>query len=307
LNSCIASLIAILLFHLVLELAPLVKSGTRAGELALLGEQLARFPGLEKLAEGLKALSARLQDPAVSTEEKRSAIDNLQQQINQQLAGSEQASGSRNQTLRQTSQELSGLEEGLGSGQGRGEGGGGQQAQSPRRDGSGKGEADGEAGGKQSGAQSPMPSSSGAPEKNLPGSTAPTGQQQQKQTGERPGDGDKEGGQDKGGGSGPDPKDNMKAKGGKGPSDGKSSEAPAQRFLHPGDQGEPALKDSRFVTVQLPEEEFDSTTAGAAGEGKRKQAGSRPPVGNLPLARPDRPDAAQEKQMLPLEYRGMIR
>jgi hypothetical protein len=96
LNSCIASLIAIVLFHLSMELAPLFQPNTRDGnDLALVGEELARFPGLEKLAERLKAVATQVQDPAISDEEKLSSIEELRRQINQQLAGSERAPGRR--------------------------------------------------------------------------------------------------------------------------------------------------------------------------------------------------------------------
>jgi len=300
LNSCIASLIAIVLFHLSLELAPLLKPDARsAKDLARVGEELAQFPSLDNLAESLKALAARLDDPTISEGEKRSSIEELRRQINQQLAGSERAPGRREELLSQAKNQLSGLEEGLGSGQGQGKGAGGRQAEpSQQRGGGGKGTADGGEADKQSGKGPHTPS--GAGEKNISEMTKPTGQQQEKQAGELGGTeraGGKDGLQDKGSGLDRRPKENMELKGGTGPQDGKSPSTT---------QGQ-ALKNPRFVTVQLPEEQTASTTGGAAGDGKRKVSGSRPPVGNLPLARPDQPNAAAEKQMLPLEYRGMIR
>ncbi|HBA40876.1 MAG TPA: hypothetical protein DCZ05_14410 [Deltaproteobacteria bacterium] len=85
-----------------------------------------------------------------------------------------------------------------------------------------------------------------------------------------------------------------------------SREKTAERFLRPGEQGEKGIKGARFVTVELPEEEAGGST-GEGGLGKRR--GFRPKVStsNAPLRPPDSPDAAPEKQPLPLEYRGLIR
>jgi hypothetical protein len=306
LNSCIGSLIAILLFHALLELAPLLTfDRAESIDLALLGEQLAEFPGFEKLAENLKASAKKLQDPALSNAEKRSLIEELRKQVNGQLAGTEQGSGRGEELLRQTSNQLSGMEEGLGAGQGRGKGAGGNQAQSSGQGGGrGNGAADGGQGEKQSGLKTPTPSS-GTAEKNIPGSTQIAGQEEEKQAGER--SGGKDGRQDQGSGLGRGPKENLESKNGPGGLDAKSSETTPQRFLRPGDQGQAGLKGSRFVTVQLPEEDAGMEGAAVAGDRRRRTSGSKLPVGNLPLSQPDQPNATPEKQMLPLEYRDMIR
>jgi hypothetical protein len=305
LNSCIASLIAIVLFHLSVELAPLFKPSTRGENgLALIGEELARFPGLEKLAERLKAVATQVQDPAISDEEKRSSIEELRRQIDRQLAGSERAPGRREELLSQAKNRLSGLEEGLGSGQGQGQGAGGRQS-SDQREGTGKGTADGGEAEKQNDKGFPTPSGA---EKNISQATRPSGQQREKQAGELRGTENKQvdgGRQDKGSGLDPNRKDNMEPKGTE-PQGANNVHTAPERSLRPGDRGE-AVKTSRFVTVQLPEEQTASTTAGGASDTKRPASASRSAVGNLPLARPDQPSAAVEKQMLPLEYRGMIR
>jgi hypothetical protein len=304
LNSCIASLIAILLFHLSLELAPLFNL-TRANGFALIDEEPAQFPGLEKLAERQKTAAAQFQDAAVDDEEERRSIKESQRQIDRQLAGSEPAAGRLEELLSQAQNQLSGLEERVGSGQGRGKGSGGLQS-SDQREGEGKGTADGGGAQKQSGKGLPTPSGA---EKNISQATRTTVQRQEKQSGELGGiekaqrD---EVRQDKGTGMGGGRKDNMEPKGGTGTPDGKNLHTASERSLRPGDHGE-ALQNSRFVTVQLPEEQTRSTNAGGTRDGKRAISGSRPPVGNLPLARPDQPNAAAEKQMLPLEYRGMLR
>ena len=68
--------------------------------------------------------------------------------------------------------------------------------------------------------------------------------------------------------------------------------------------GELKEKDLRYVIVQLPDE-------GGGASGSRETAGKKSasalPSANVPLAAPDEPRPAGEKQMLPLEYRGMIR
>lgn len=305
LDSCIGSLIAILIFHLLLQLAPLLKSNNGESiDLTILSRQLAQFPGLEKLAESLKMLAARLEDSALSNEKKRSLIEELRKQVNEQLAGAEQGSGRGEDLLRQTSNQLSGVEEGLGSGQGQGKGLGGNQAQPSTQRGEGKGSADGGQGEKQSGLKTPDPSS-GAAEKNLPGPMQQTGQEEQKQAGERTGG--KDGSQDQGNGLSRGPRENLESKGGRGRPEQKSSETTPQRILRPGDQGQAGLKDSRLVTVQLPEEDAGMEGTAVAGDRKRRTSGAKPPVGNLPLSRPGQPNATPEKQMLPLEYRELIR
>jgi hypothetical protein len=304
LDSCIGSLIAILIFHLLLQLAPLLKSDMgESRDLAHLSEQLAELPGLKKLAENLKRLVAELRDPSLSAEAKRSLVEELRRQVNEQFAGTQQESGKRDELLREISNQLNGVEEGLGSGQGQGKGLGGNQAQSSGQGGGrSKGAADGGQGENQSGLKTPD-SSSGAAEKNLPGPMQQIGQEEQKQAGERTGG--KDARQNQEGGVGRGPKENLESKTGPGRPDAKSLETTPQR--RPGDQGQAGLKDSRLVTVQLPEEETGLETGIAAGGRKRKPAGSKPPVGNLPLGQPDQPNATPEKQMLPLEYRELIR
>jgi len=80
----------------------------------------------------------------------------------------------------------------------------------------------------------------------------------------------------------------------------------AERFLKPGEQGEKGMKGARFVTVQLPEQEAASA-GGDSARGQGRQIRPKTAVSNVPLRRPDNPEAAAEKQPLPLEYRGLIR
>jgi hypothetical protein len=212
---------------------------------------------------------------------------------------------SGNELLREISNQLNGVEEGLGSGQGQGKGLGGNQAQSSGQGGGrSNGAADGGQGEKQSGLKTSTPSS-GTAEKNIPGSTQILGQEEEKQAGER--SVGKDGRQDQGSRFGRGPKENLESKNGPGRPDTKSSETTPQRFIRPGDTGQAGLKDSRFITVQLPEEDAGMEGAGVAGDRKRRTSGAKPPVGNLPLSRTGQPNATPEKQMLPLEYRELIR
>ncbi len=82
--------------------------------------------------------------------------------------------------------------------------------------------------------------------------------------------------------------------------------ATPERFLQPGEQGEKGIKGARFVTVQLPEDKTEDSDAEGAS-GKRRKLLPKVPVSNVPLRQPDAPDAAPEKQPLPLEYRRLIR
>jgi hypothetical protein len=307
LNSCVGALIALLLFHLIFELAPILRPEARATrELALVAEQLSRFPGLEKLADSLKTAAAKLSDPAVSGEEKRALIEQLTNEINRQPTGGGQGSGGGEDLLRQAGNQLSGLEEGLDQGKDRGSGAGGSRAQtSQQKSGAGNRTGDGaEAEKQQDALKFPMPSPS-AKDQTIPDSPSPSGPQL-KEGGEK--EGKKTSQEVKGAGAGRGPNDGLQSKNGEGTgARSQSGKETPQRFLRPGEQGPAAPKDARFVIVQLPEEETAPASDGE-GNGKRnKVAGTNFPAANTPLGPADRPDAADEKQMLPLEYRGMIR
>ena len=90
----------------------------------------------------------------------------------------------------------------------------------------------------------------------------------------------------------------------KGQSEQNPTGGASERFLRPGEQAGSGAKDARFVIVQLPEDEIEG---GSTGARKKRNALARPPVGNLPLRRPDSPEGAPEQQRMPLEYRGLIK
>jgi hypothetical protein len=306
LNSCVGALIALLLFHLIFELAPILRPTARATrELALVAERLSRFPGLDKLADSLKTAAAKLSDPAVSEKEKRALIEQLTNEINRQLAGSGQGSGGGEDLLRQARNQLSALEDGFD--QGRGSGAGENRTQTTQqKNGAGNRTGDGGEAEKQQDAlkfSTPLP---GAKDQTIPDSPSPAGRQL-KEGGEK--EGRNTGRKNKVAGAGRRPNDGLQSKNGEetGARSQSGKEAPRRLLLRPGEPGPAAPKDARFVTVQLPEEET-GPASGGEGNGKRnKVAGTNFPAANTPLGPADRPDAADEKQMLPLEYRGMIR
>jgi len=320
LNAFIGALIAVLLFHLFFELWPLIK-GAPGGELAPIAERLSHLPGREKLAARLKALAAALADPALSDDEKKSLIEQLQSEIararararagagadgqgGQSGAGGQNGEGSESSDLLgRAGKQLSDLRAGLEKGKGEGKG----QAGTDKQSGQGGGAKEGAAAGKQDGAEAPAPAAGG---KNQARSDAPAPGRELK-AGAKP-DEQKKG--ESGDGSGRKPEDlsRLEAQGGAGGAskgaEGAGAKSDSQTpppFLRPGEKGAAAAKDARFVVVELPEPEAPAT--GAAVEGKRKSAGAGVETpGNLPLAQP-RPEAGVEKQMLPLEYRGLLR
>ncbi len=83
--------------------------------------------------------------------------------------------------------------------------------------------------------------------------------------------------------------------------------APAERLYKNG-EGKEGIKRARYVTVQLPEdvaaEVKGESMTGKDSKGNR--VGAKVPVSNVPLPA-HVPNAAMEKQQLPIEYRGIIR
>jgi hypothetical protein len=86
------------------------------------------------------------------------------------------------------------------------------------------------------------------------------------------------------------------------------SAPPAERFNRPGEQGKEGIKGARYVTVQLPEEAAAEAKGerGGTTDAKGNRVGQKLPASNVPLPA-HLPDAPNEKQHVPLEYRGMIR
>ena len=311
LHAFIGALVALLVFHLFFELLPFIKTKPPGAALAPLAERLSHVPGRAQLAARLKNLAAALDDPALSDDEKRALIRQAQSEIDRKLAGagqSDQDSEGGRDLLSRAKEQLSGLREGLEQGQGQGKGPGGQ-AGTGKQTGSGSGAGEGAAAGQQKGSEGPAPSA-GDREPTRSESTGPGGRALRSG---KPEDG-KSIGEDAGNDPGRKPQysNRLQSEGGAGGASkdgvegpGSKSDGPTpQNFLRPGEAGD-GLKDARFVVVEIPEPEGGPATG--SGEGKRKSAGAGSPVGNLPLTEPERPEAAAEKQMLPLEYRGLLR
>ena len=302
-QSLIVSLCAVLLFLLILQIGSIF--ATRAApydELARWAQELSRVPRFSQLAHSLEVLANHLRGQALAGAEKRSLIREALRRVERLLATEQEPGGAANDLLNQAANALRGLEEGLEQRQEHGASGLKDKSSGAEK-GSGSGP---EQGGKEEG----WGGLSGLSGKELTGAEPERGGRQQ--AGVKQSEMDLAGAEREG-------KDRDKSREGRGTekeeTDNKGSknmgeEIPrgkaAERFLKPGEEGEKGIKGARFVTVQLPEEEIASET-GQGGSGKRRELRPKTPVGNVPLRRPDAPDASPEKQPLPLEYRGLLR
>jgi hypothetical protein len=305
------SLLAVLLIQLI---APMVRGGTRAAlvetRLHQLAEKLAGKPELKSLASQLEALAAKLEDPNASVEEKQQLAKQLEQQIEEQRKGEENEEN-RN-LLGQASGALEGVEQRVGSAQSPNEqqkGGAGIQSNLPQK---GEGESkqrQGVGAAKSDSKTEPKPGlqqgNAGAPKPNEPT------QEKNSQQGETanqtdPNQANKDPNKEQAG------KDQAGSKEGAGKQ--QASDQPPPQGVHPGDrlypsgEGKQGLRGTGYVTVQLPEEiaadgKFES---GPSKDAKNGRSRSKIPVSNVPLPA-HVPNAASEKQELPIEYRGMIR
>ncbi|HEX7231054.1 MAG TPA: hypothetical protein VF452_11730 [Candidatus Binatia bacterium] len=303
------SLLALLLIQLI---APMVRGGTRAPlvetRLHQLAEKLGAKPELKSLASQLEALAAKLADPKASVEEKQQLAQQLEQQIEEQQKR-EQSEENRN-LLGQAAGALEGMEQQVASAQSSNQqqkGGGGIQSNLPQQgDGESK-ESQGAGAGKddtktesksdlQQGNAGTPKSNEPTQEKNLrQGATADHNQTDPNQANKEQ-TGKTQGGSKEGAGK------------------QQASEQPPPEGVHPADrlypsgEGKQGLQGTGYVTVQLPEEiaadgKFESRPSKDA---KNSRSRSQIPVSNVPLPA-HVPNAASEKQELPLEYRGMIR
>lgn len=302
-HSLIGSLSAVLLFLLLLQIASFFASpAPRDNELALLAQKLSQIPRFSELARSLEVLAARMRDQNLSSAEKRSLIQEALRRVENQLAAEHQRGGAAGGQLNQAANALEELERGLEREQQRGAGGRKEQL-------SGEGEGDRKETGKgmreeRQGEQSAVGSKElkeGQPER---GEKQAAGKQQAEKDqgkGEKDGKEREKSGAVKGTG-----KEEKEGKGSKNVGEEIPRGKPAERFLKPGEEGEKGVKGARFVTVQLPEEE-SANQSGQSGSGQRRELRPKVPISNVPLRRPDSPDASPETQPLPLEYRGLIR
>ncbi|HEX2386004.1 MAG TPA: hypothetical protein VHL99_05540, partial [Candidatus Binatia bacterium] len=296
LNSIIAALAAVLLFQLLFEFA--------------------LSPSGEKLA----AAAAKLQGRSLSETEKQTMLADILARVEDRIAA-ERARGGDTAALeaiasdiRQTQKSESASrfrlpwmnESGDESGSGQGSSGQGNGDGQKLDQGSGSGSGAKQSGGKPQGG---VQRGEKAEEQkqgslNRSGTESKQDAREVKRGGENEGgeaaqkNGDAEGGERSGG---------VQAKG-DGPRDGAagaaSGDKPPARFAAPGETLSGGLKDLRTVIVRLPDE---GSRASGTRKGQTKAPAEALPGANVPLAPPADPQAAQEKQMFPLEYRGMIR
>lgn len=299
--SLIGSLAFILLFHLILQIGLLSQpQALPVKELARLAQELSQVPRFSELARSLEAMAVRMKEPALPSAEKRFLVEEMLKKVESQLAAERQEGGAGSDLLSQAANALRGMGQGTEKGQEQ-RGGGGLKTNLPEeREGRGnesaKGSGEGEEG-----------EFTSLGSKDFKG-----GKSGQKEQGVGKGEGEG----DQGRGDKPKGERQKETKGmAKGEPEGKGSKSKweeiprggaPERFLQPGEQGDQGIKGARFVTVELPEAETEGS-AREGGSGKRRELRPKVPVGNVPLRRPDSPDASPEKQPLPLEYRGLIR
>ena len=310
-----ASLIAVMLIHLLLPVAPSARYSTTV-RLRELAQQMTASPELRSLSKELLAVASKLDDPKISPEEKQALAQDLEQKLKEQQKKEEQKDN--RDLLGEAASAASGLEkqQQVASGQDQQKdqqkGGGGIQSNTPQ---DGQGENKQSQGGS---GESKGESTAQSQEKMDQGKSAQPNPKEKGQEKNQPGDAKNNQNQ-------PDPnqpgKDPNKQKAGKtegGSKDGagkqQASEEPppqggpqADRFYKPG-EGKDGLAAKGYVTVQMPEE----LVADAKGEGrttkesKNTRGRTQVPVSNVPLPA-HVPNAPTEKQQVPIEYRGIIR
>lgn len=303
LSSLAGSLAVILLFHLLSQ-STVVSGpyGPSAEELQVLAQQLSEVPRFSQLARALDELVVHIpiQDPPAA--ERLFLIQELLREIEDRRAGGQQGGEGESDLLDRVAVALRELEEGKKKREGQG-GEGLKVSQLGEKEGKGKELSEGKGvegrgglaawGGREQGGG-----------KSARGETEET----KKGKGEgRTGVGDRsrrerKKGREMGGSA----KSEMEG----GSPKSKEREIPRgktpERYLQPGEKGEKGIKGARFVTVELPEGEEPALPSGLS-KGSRRGLGRKVPVSNVPLPPFKGPDAAREKQFLPLEYRGLIR
>jgi len=318
--SLIGSVIAALLFHLLLPVAHSTFTSLPAHErLREVAKKMAVRPRLMEIARSLQSLAAKLEDPKVAREEKQALIEETQKKVGEQQKKEEQKDD--RDLLGQAASTLKNLEQQSGAGQdqqkNQEKGGGGVQNSLPQ-EGQGEGKPSPGGGGEQKGEMNAQLSKDMQQGKTAQGDP-------KEQSGEKnsPKQGDGESnqpdpnrpdpnkpGMEKGKDSAGKTQGGGHDKGGR----GKTSEEipqgapPADRFHQAGEQGREGIKGARYVTVQLPEEAAAETKGEKGGnkDAKGNRVGSKVPVSNVPLPA-HVPDAPTETQQMPLEYRGIIR
>ena len=315
-RSLAVSIVAVVLFHLLLPVAESVIGPVSVQQkLRQVAEKMAGKESLKPLAQELKALAAKLDDPKATPEEKQAAAEEVEKKIEEQKKKEEEKEN--RDLLSQAANSLKGTEQqqsasGEEQKKDQDKGGGGIQSNAPQ-DGKGEGKKSEGGGSDSKGEQSAQMSNDMKQGNAAQGNPKEKGEEKNQQSqGEAksdqrdPNQPGKEQNNEKTG------KNQGAAKEGAGKN--QSSEEPpqgappAERFYKAG-EGKEGIKGAGYVTVQLPED----VVADSKAEGKPTKAGgtgnrARPqvPVSNAPLPA-HVPNAPTEKQQMPIEYRGIIR
>ena len=310
-----SSLILVLLMYLVLlPLGAMFYPLAASQRLRELAEKMAQAPRLKELAEQLKSLAAKLEDEKPQPAEQQAAVQELKQKIAEQQKKPDEKNN--RDLLSQAADELKGAEQqqsasGQEQQKNQSQGGGNLQSNLPK-EGEGEGKQSQGSGGDGQGKMSAQLSQELDQGKSAAGNPKEPGPDKNQQH-----HGDAKGNQPDPNRPGKEPNQDKSEKGqgyskeGSGKNQASEeppqSAPPAERFYQAG-EGKDGLKGARYVTVQLPEE----VAADGKGESKATKAGtgnrarSQVPVSNVPLPA-HVPNAATEKQQMPIEYRGIIR
>ncbi|MBI4527499.1 MAG: hypothetical protein HY695_27200 [Deltaproteobacteria bacterium] len=305
--SIVVSVCIILLFHLLWSIAYRSSTPARPSEdLRLLARKIEQAAVFPDLARKLESAAVKLQDENISEAEKQALIQELIKNLEQQLAAGS-AGDARDDLLRQVRDALQGLERDFQKGSAQ-KGAGGIKSNLPdHREGQGTGSEKGEGGEakhsqlQDSKNQELRGEKSGKEKEPEPGKKQNEGRGDRNQGTERRPEQAKQEKEEKGSKE----KAESGSKGFKRQDEEIPQGPPPERFHKAGAEGKQGVKAARYVVVQLPDEFEAAAGEGVSGKGKRVRA--KTPASNAPLRSPDTPGAAGEKQLLPLEYRGLIR
>jgi hypothetical protein len=313
--SFFGSLVVALLFRLFLPLVDAAVNPPSAPErLRALAARMAERPRLSALARQLQALATKAENPKTAEEEKQAAVQRLQKEIAREQNQPGQNDADRD-LLSDAASTLEAMKQQTGNGQPQEQsqnGGGGdvrsnvpqegeQKASSSAGGGDAKGEGD---------AQPNKQSQSGEASRGEPKQQAAGADQRKEGEGKPERDDSSDSGRDKNQELAGKMQGDREDKGGKSKASEEipQSPPPADRLSRPGEQGKEGIKGARYVTVQLPEEAMANGKGERGGtvDAKGNRVGQKQPASNVPLPA-HLPDAPNEKQHVPLEYRGMIR
>jgi len=274
-------------------------------------DQMARKPALSRLANDLKSLETKLENPQLPRQEKQELIEEMESKIAEQQK--KEVDKEDRELLGQAASAAKGMEKELSTGgqdQQKDQKGGGVQDNLSKQ-GQGENKQSQSGSGESKGDSSTMPNKDMEQGKSAQGNTKEPGPEKNRQQGDAKNDQ-------------PDPNQPSKeegkekmAKNSAGSRDGAGKTqvseeppqgpSPAERFYKPG-EGPEGIRGGRYVTVQLPEELAADSKGESrpSKESKGTRTRSQVPVSNVPL--PSHvPNAPAEKQQMPIEYRSVIR